>query len=44
MGLTKKGIRKRANLRRRHGKKKGDRLFYAGERTGFYKGMKRKTK
>lgn len=42
MPLTRKGRKIKAAMGRRYGKKKGARVFYASERSGRVRGVKRK--
>ena len=44
MPLTKKGKKIKRRMRKTYGKKKGDRVFYASQRSGRVKGTHRKRK
>ena len=44
MPLTRKGAKVRRAMRRTYGAKKGDRVFYASERSGKIRGVKRRGK
>ena len=44
MPLTKKGQKIKAAMKKRYGKERGERVFYASERKGTIKGVAKKRK
>lgn len=44
MPLTKKGKKVKRAMEKQYGKKKGERVFYASERKGTVKGVKKRGK